>query len=31
MQAMGLVNDHAPGCHVREPALEARSRLALPR
>lgn len=24
MQAMGLVNDHLEGCHVREPAEEAR-------
>jgi DNA-3-methyladenine glycosylase I len=25
MQAMGLVNDHLQGCHVREPALSQRS------
>ncbi len=27
MQAMGLVNDHEEGCHVREAALEARWQL----
>lgn len=27
MQAMGLVNDHEDGCHVREAALEARRQL----
>ncbi len=27
MQAMGLVNDHEAGCHVREAALEARLQL----
>ncbi len=27
MQAMGLVNDHEAGCHVREVALEARQQL----
>jgi len=26
MQAMGLVNDHLEGCHVREQASRARSR-----
>ncbi len=30
MQAMGLVNDHLEGCHVRAPALQARRDLALP-
>jgi DNA-3-methyladenine glycosylase I len=25
MQAMGLVNDHLEGCHVREKVAEARS------
>jgi len=30
MQAMGLVNDHVEGCSAREPALQARSALALP-
>lgn len=30
MQAMGLVNDHLDGCHVREAALRARARLRLP-
>ncbi len=30
MQAMGLVNDHVEGCHVREPALRARSELTPP-
>ena len=29
MQAMGLVNDHEAGCHVRETALEARRQFAL--
>ncbi|HZT54752.1 MAG TPA: DNA-3-methyladenine glycosylase I [Burkholderiaceae bacterium] len=28
MQAMGLVNDHLEGCHVRAAALQARQRLA---
>ena len=27
MQAMGLVNDHLEGCHVRAPALQARQQL----
>lgn len=31
MQAMGLVNDHLEGCHVREPALAARAALRPPR
>ncbi len=31
MQAMGLVNDHVPGCHVRERAATARARLTPPR
>jgi DNA-3-methyladenine glycosylase I len=30
MQAMGLVNDHQEGCHVRESALAQRRRLVLP-
>ncbi len=30
MQAMGLVNDHLEGCHVRERALAARAALSLP-
>jgi DNA-3-methyladenine glycosylase I len=30
MQAMGLVNDHEEGCHVREAAFEARRRVKLP-
>jgi DNA-3-methyladenine glycosylase I len=30
MQAMGLVNDHVEGCHVREAALAARAALRLP-
>jgi DNA-3-methyladenine glycosylase I len=30
MQAMGLVNDHIEGCHVRERALAARAALQLP-
>jgi DNA-3-methyladenine glycosylase I len=30
MQAMGLVNDHLQGCHVREAALAARRALAKP-
>jgi DNA-3-methyladenine glycosylase I len=30
MQAMGLVNDHIEGCHVREAALAARKALTLP-
>jgi DNA-3-methyladenine glycosylase I len=31
MQAMGLVNDHLDGCHVREAAEQARRKLARPR
>ena len=31
MQAMGLVNDHLDGCHVRERALQSRRALELPR
>ncbi len=31
MQAMGLVNDHLHGCHVRDEAVKARSQLKLPR
>ncbi len=31
MQAMGLVNDHLEGCHVRERALRERRRMARPR
>ena len=31
MQAMGLVNDHLHGCDAREPALQARAALQLPR
>ena len=30
MQAMGLVNDHVEGCHVRAPALQARAALQRP-
>jgi DNA-3-methyladenine glycosylase I len=30
MQAMGLVNDHDQGCHVREAALEARRQVKVP-
>ena len=30
MQAMGLVNDHIDGCHVRSAALQARAVLVLP-
>ena len=30
MQAMGLVNDHEEGCHVREAAFEARRQVKLP-
>jgi DNA-3-methyladenine glycosylase I len=30
MQAMGLVNDHVEGCHVRESALAARAALTVP-
>ena len=30
MQAMGLVNDHVEGCHVRERALQARAQLTVP-
>lgn len=29
MQAMGLVNDHEEGCHVREAALEARRQVTI--
>jgi DNA-3-methyladenine glycosylase I len=28
MQAMGLVNDHLEGCHVREAALRQRAAMA---
>ena len=28
MEAMGLVNDHVEGCHVRDTALEMRASLA---
>jgi DNA-3-methyladenine glycosylase I len=31
MQAMGLVNDHFTGCHVREQALAARRQLEVPK
>ncbi len=31
MQAMGLVNDHLEGCHVRAAALDARQALDMPR
>jgi DNA-3-methyladenine glycosylase I len=31
MQAMGLVNDHEQGCHVRESALQARAAFQVPR
>ena len=31
MQAMGLVNDHIEGCAARDEALQARSRLSVPR
>ncbi len=31
MQAMGLVNDHFEGCHVRQKALDARAAFELPR
>ncbi|MGA0611245.1 DNA-3-methyladenine glycosylase I [Caldimonas sp. KR1-144] len=31
MQAMGLVNDHVEGCHVRERAVQARQALSVPR
>jgi DNA-3-methyladenine glycosylase I len=31
MQAMGLVNDHLEGCHVRELALASRAALRPPR
>ncbi len=31
MQAMGLVNDHLEGCHLREPLERARARLRRPR
>jgi DNA-3-methyladenine glycosylase I len=30
MQAMGLVNDHIEGCHVRQQALQQRAQLAQP-
>ncbi|MET0540243.1 MAG: DNA-3-methyladenine glycosylase I [Variovorax sp.] len=30
MQAMGLVNDHIDGCHVRDEALKARAALVVP-
>ena len=30
MQAMGLVNDHLDGCHVRDLALDARSSFTVP-
>jgi DNA-3-methyladenine glycosylase I len=30
MQAMGLVNDHLEGCHVRQAAIAARARLPSP-
>ena len=30
MQAMGLVNDHIEGCHVRAKALKARAKLKSP-
>ncbi|MGB7859730.1 MAG: DNA-3-methyladenine glycosylase I, partial [Acidimicrobiia bacterium] len=30
MQAMGLVNDHLPGCHVKEPVDLARSAFRRP-
>ena len=30
MQAMGLVNDHIEGCHVRQAATDARSRFKVP-
>jgi DNA-3-methyladenine glycosylase I len=30
MQAMGLVNDHIDGCHVREEALAVRAALVVP-
>jgi DNA-3-methyladenine glycosylase I len=30
MQAMGLVNDHQEGCHVRQAALDARKAFTLP-
>jgi DNA-3-methyladenine glycosylase I len=30
MQAMGLVNDHLHGCHVRESVVAARARLVVP-
>ena len=31
MQAMGLVNDHLEGCHVRNAALQQRAALVPPR
>jgi DNA-3-methyladenine glycosylase I len=31
MQAMGLVNDHEQGCHVRQLALAARANIKLPK
>ena len=30
MQAMGLINDHLEGCHVRAPALQAREQMSPP-
>ena len=30
MQAMGLVNDHLDGCHVRDSCTEARRAVAIP-
>ncbi|MCU0621448.1 MAG: DNA-3-methyladenine glycosylase I, partial [Gemmatimonadales bacterium] len=30
MQAMGLVNDHLHGCHVRDEVLDLRRSLVLP-
>jgi DNA-3-methyladenine glycosylase I len=30
MQAMGLVNDHAPGCHAREKAITLRNAFTVP-
>jgi DNA-3-methyladenine glycosylase I len=29
MQAIGLVNDHEEGCHVREAALEVRRQIKI--
>jgi hypothetical protein len=31
MQAMGLVNDHLTGCHVRDAAEAARKKIRLPK